>query len=97
MLAQVEIRRGGDVMLLPVVNISAGGLLMRNEEAVTLAMGEDLTVFVSASNISFAMEAAVVRCDAQSIAVMWTSTDGQPLLKLAELLELLQLVRERAD
>lgn len=97
MYAQVEVRRGGDVMVLPVVNISAGGLLMRNEEQVALAMGEDLTVFVSASNISFTMEAAVVRCDAQGIAVMWTTSEAEPVLKLAQLLELLQLVRERTD
>ena len=75
-------------MLLPVVNISAGGLLVRSE-GMTVEAGDDVAVFLDANDISFTMEASVMRCDAMYIALMWTSTDEEATSALAKLLEYL--------
>lgn len=90
--AQVELRRADEVMLLPVVNISSGGLLVRSE-GMRLEAGEEVAVFLDANDISFTMEASVIRCDAMYIAVMFTSTDEEATNALATLLEFLESSR----
>lgn len=90
--AQVELRSGDEVMLLPVVNISAGGLLARNE-GTHIEAGGEVIVFVDANDISFTMEASVLRCDAMYIALMWKPADEDATTALAKLLELLESSR----
>ncbi len=75
-------------MLLPVVNISAGGMLVRSE-GMTVEPGDELAVFLDANDISFTMEASVMRCDAMYIALMWTSADDDATATLTKLLEYL--------
>lgn len=79
-------------MLLPVVNISAGGMLVRSE-GMRLEAGEEVAVYLEANDVSFTMEASVLRCDAMYIAVMFTSTDEEATAALGKLLEFLESSR----
>jgi hypothetical protein len=90
--AQVELRSRDEVMLLPVVNISSGGLLARNE-GTHVETGGEVTVFLEANDISFTVEASVIRCDAMYIAVMFMSTDEEAATSLGKLLEYLESAR----
>jgi hypothetical protein len=97
LLAQVELRHHDEVALLPIVNISAGGILLSAErgEAADLGVGEEVSVFLDVSDlpepIELTMDAAVVRVTAaesgSSIALMWTGTNGVGVSKLAKLLD----------
>lgn len=90
--AQVELRSGDEVLLLPVVNISSGGLLARNE-GTHIEAGGEVAVFLAANDISFTMEASVLRCDAVYIALMWKPAGDDATSALARLLELLESAR----
>ena len=100
LLAQVQLHHHGEVAVLPVVNISAGGVLMRVEHGeIEIALDETVTVFLEvtelAEPIAFAMDATVVRIiDGKSIAVMWTSTNAGAVTQLAKLLEHLRTREE---
>ena len=98
LLAQVELRRRDEVALIPVVNISAGGMLLRVEgdELSDLDVDERQSVYLDVGNfaepISLAMEATVVRVmrdgdAATSVAVMWSSVNGTAIVQLAKLLD----------
>jgi hypothetical protein len=83
LLAQVELRRKGEVSLLPVANISAGGMAVRLEggELADIAIGEPVSVFLEVSDlpepIAVTLDASVVRVNGvSSVALKWTSTDG---------------------
>jgi hypothetical protein len=100
LLAQVELEVDGDVLVLPVVNISAGGVLLRAEhgEATALTVDDRVTVHLDVSDlpqpITVTMDASVVRIvdngSSPTIALMWTSTDAIAVLNLAELLQYLR-------
>ena len=49
--------------------------------------------YLDANDISFTMEASVLRCDAMYIAVMFTSTDEEATAALARLLDFLESSR----
>ena len=94
LLAHVELRRADEVSLLPVVNISAGGVLVRidNGELADLAVDEQVNVFLDVSDlpepIAVTMEASVVRVSPNvSVALMWSSTSSDALAQLAKLLD----------
>jgi hypothetical protein len=86
-LAQVELRRGdGEVVLLPVANISAGGVLLRVDRGMLLRgvrVGDQVGIYLDlGGDLSFEVEAEVVRVDllggpgrTPGIALMWTSED----------------------
>ncbi|HLU65389.1 MAG TPA: PilZ domain-containing protein [Kofleriaceae bacterium] len=98
-LAQVELRRGdGEVVILPVANISAGGVLLRIEPGMLLRglrVGDPVGVYVDlGGEVSFDVDAEVVRVDLlggpgrePGIALMWTSTDPAFATTLARVLE----------
>ena len=101
LFAQVELEVDGDVLVLPIINISAGGLLLRAEqgEASALQVDDRVTVHLDISDIpapiTVTMDASVVRVVTAEgaptkVAVMWTSTDAMAVLRLAELLEYLR-------
>lgn len=90
--AQVELRRDDEVMLLPVVNISAGGMLVRSE-GMRLDVNEEVAVYLDANDISFTMNASVLRCDAMYIALMFTASDDEATAALGKLLEFLESSR----
>ena len=87
--------------MLPVINISAGGLLLRAEhgEAAPLQVDDRAVVHLDVSEvpepITVTMEACVVRIVTSdtaptSVAVMWTSVSSQAVMQLAKLLEFLR-------
>lgn len=94
LLAQVELRRAGEVSLLPVANISAGGMLVKLEgdALADIAVGEQVSVFLDISDapepIAVTLDAAVVRVNGvASVALKWTTTESATLAQLAKLLE----------
>lgn len=93
LLAVVELRRGGDLETLTVLNISAGGLLLRNDHNVEFTMGEPIRIHLDVPQLSivFAMDARVIRIVAPTakpaaLAAMWTSSDAEAAASLAQLL-----------
>lgn len=95
----MELRRGdGEVVILPVANISAGGVLLRIEPGMLLRglrVGDPVGVYVDlGGEVSFDVDAEVVRVDLlggpgrePGIALMWTSTDPAFATTLARVLE----------
>lgn len=87
LLAQVQLRRGdGEVFLLPVSNISAGGAFLRLERGVgisSLVVGDQVDIFLDlGSSHTLDLQAKVLRIDVQGgdgrvagIGLRWTSTD----------------------
>ena len=70
LLAQVQLRRGdGEVFLLPVVNISAGGAFLRLEAGVgisSLVVGDQVDIFLDlGSSHMLDLAAQVLRIDVQ--------------------------------
>jgi hypothetical protein len=93
LLAQVELRRGGDVETLPAINISAGGLLLRNDHNVAFEIGETIRVHFDVPDLTppFAIDAVVIRVIAMTsrpaaLAAMWTSSDSAATASLAQML-----------
>jgi hypothetical protein len=101
LLAQIEVRRmGGDVSILPVGNISAGGIFLKLEPGLSLdgvMVGEPVTLFIDLSSLgddlTLSGEAVVARIDRggpgrnAGFALMWTSTDAAFSEKLATVLK----------
>ncbi len=88
LLAQVQLRRGdGEVFLLPVINISAGGAFLRLEAGVgisSLVVGDQVDIFLDlGSSLTLDLPAQVLRIDVKGgdgrvagIGLRWTSTDA---------------------
>ena len=87
LLAQVQLRRGdGEVFLLPVSNISAGGAFLRLEPGIgisSLVVGDQVDIFLDlGSSFTLDLPAQVLRIDVKGgdgrvagIGLRWTSTD----------------------
>jgi hypothetical protein len=87
LLAQVQLRRGdGEVFLLPVSNISAGGAFLRLERGVgisSLVVGDQVDIFLDlGSAVTIELAAQVLRIDVQGgdghvagIGLRWTTSD----------------------
>ncbi|HUS63179.1 MAG TPA: PilZ domain-containing protein [Kofleriaceae bacterium] len=87
LLAQIELRRGGaEVVLLPVLNISAGGVFLRIDGGALqggLRVGDQVGVFLDCGeDVTLDVDAEVVRVDLMGspgrpagIALMWASAD----------------------
>lgn len=93
LLAQVELRRVGQVETLSAINISAGGVLLRNDRNVEFTMGEEIRVHFDVPELTpaFSMNATVIRIVAATnrpaaLAAMWTSSDPTATAALAQLL-----------
>ena len=88
LLAQVQLRRGdGEVFLLPVTNISAGGAFLRLEQGVgisSLVVGDQVDIFIDlGSSFTLDLPAQVLRIDIKGgdgrvagIGLRWTSSDA---------------------
>ena len=97
LFAQVRLRREGAVETLTVINISAGGILMRNDRNVEFSVGERVHIAFDIAELAlkFAIGATVVRVVAPTakkavVAAMWTSSDATASAALAQLLWSLQ-------
>ncbi len=100
-LAQVQLPLQGEVHILNVVNISAGGLLLRQEaqDLPDLVLGTLVQVFLEVPEstnrpaITLEGDADVVRMQTGSgsafatIALMWSSSDATFARTLAQVLE----------
>ena len=93
LLAQVELHRGGQAEALATINISASGLLLRNDCDVEFVIGEGIRVRFDVPELTpaFVIDAKVVRIVAATIrpaaiAAMWTSSDVAAAASLAQML-----------
>ena len=86
----------GDVAILPIVNISTGGLLLKVDGVDLPGVGVDqqVTVFLDVDNfaepLSINMDATVVRVipgQPSHVALMFTSSNPFEVSQLARLLE----------
>ena len=91
--ARVDLHRGAKIEPLAVINISAGGVLLRNDHNIEFAVGEDIRLHfdVPELGVSFAMTATIIRVIAitarpAALAAMWTSSDASAAASLAQLL-----------
>jgi pyridoxal biosynthesis lyase PdxS len=99
LMAQIELSLGGEVTILPVINMSAGGVLVdASGAAVMVVVGEQVKVFLSPDERTapFAIAGKIVRIDRHAdgeiggLAVMWTSADAIAQAGLTRLLDRLK-------
>jgi c-di-GMP-binding flagellar brake protein YcgR len=93
LFAQVELRHVSKVVAFVTINISAGGILLRNDRNIELAMGEQIRIAFDVSELApaFAIDATVVRVIGPTakpglLAAMWTSSDPVATNALAQVL-----------
>ena len=93
LLAQVELRHSGQIETLPTINISAGGLLLRNDRNVKIEIGEQIRIVFDVPQLApaFTIEATVVRVVAATskpalLAAMWSSSDAAATHGLSQIL-----------
>jgi hypothetical protein len=93
LLAQVALRRSGQIEAFPTINISAGGILLRNDRNVTFEINEQIRIAFDVPELApaFAIDARVVRVVAPTtkpglMAAMWTSSDAGSSDCLAQVL-----------
>jgi hypothetical protein len=91
--AQVELQRGGEIEMLAAINISAGGVLLRNDRDVAFTIGERIRIRFDVPDLAppFAMDAKVVRVIAATtrpaaLAALWSSSDATANASLAQML-----------
>lgn len=93
LLAQVELSHGGQLETLVAINISAGGVLLRNDDNVPFTIGESIRVHFDVPELTskFTLNAKVIRVVAPTarpaaLAVMWTSSDASATAALGQML-----------
>ena len=93
LFAQVELRHNSKVETLVTINISAGGILLRNDRNSAFSIGEQLRISFEASDLApaFAIDATVVRVIGPTakpalLAAMWTSADAAASSGLSQIL-----------
>ena len=93
LLARVELILSGQVETFVTINISAGGLLLRNDRNITLRVGERIRITIDAPALapSFAIDATIVRVVAPTskpglLGAMWTSSDATASAALGQIL-----------
>jgi PilZ domain len=92
LLARVELIHSGQVETFVTINISAGGLLLRNDRDIQLAVGNRVRVTIDSSIApAFAIDATIVRVVAATgkpglLGAMWTSSDPVASTSLGQLL-----------
>lgn len=91
--AEVELRRGGLLETLVVLNISAGGVLLRNDHDVAFEAGQAIRVHFDVPELApaFTIDATIVRVVPAStkpavLAAMWTSSDHAATDALGQML-----------
>lgn len=93
LLARVELSCGDEVETFVVINISAGGVLLRNDRNVQRVVGERIRIILDAPELApaFSIDATIVRVVAPTsrpalLAAMWTSSDAAATASLGQLL-----------
>lgn len=93
LLVQVAARHHEQRDTLTVINISAGGVLLRNDRNIAYAVGEEIQIQFDAPELAaaFTLEAQVVRIVTPAgrpglVAGMWRSSDAVANAALSDLL-----------
>lgn len=93
LLARVELNHSGQVETFVTLNISAGGVLLRNDRNVMLAIGERIRISFDAPELApaFRIDATIVRVVAPTtkaplLGAMWTSSDATATAALGQML-----------
>ena len=92
LLAQVELSSGDRVGTMTTINISAGGVFLRNDGNVAFEVGDEIRVrFEVPDLVAFTIGARIIRVVAQTakaaaLAAMWTSSDAVATNALGQLL-----------
>lgn len=93
LLAQVQLRHGSEVETFVVINISAGGILLRNDQNIGIAVGERIRITIDSPELAppFSIDATIVRVVAPTakaalLAAMWTSSDSAATAALGQVL-----------
>ena len=93
LLARVELDRSGTVETFVTINISAGGLLLRNDRNVDITVGERIRIAIDAPGVApaFTIDAKIVRVIAPTskpglLAAMWSSSDAAATAAIGQLL-----------
>ena len=93
LLAHVQLRHGGDVETFVTINISAGGILLRNDRNIQVKIGDQIRIGFEASHLSpaFAIDGTIVRVVGPTskpglLAAMWTSSDADAASGLGQIL-----------
>jgi c-di-GMP-binding flagellar brake protein YcgR len=96
LLARVELK-DGPVATFVTINISAGGLLLRNDGGVALEVGKRIRISFNAPELAppFTINATIVRIIAPTskpglVAAMWSSSDAAANAALGQILWNLQ-------
>ena len=91
--AHVALVRGGQFEPFATINISAGGILLRNDRNVTFEIGHTIHIGfdVPALAPAFVIDAIIVRVIAPTnrpalLAAMWTSSDAAATGGLSQIL-----------
>jgi c-di-GMP-binding flagellar brake protein YcgR len=93
MLAEVELECGGQTEHLTVINISAGGVLLRNDRNVSFEIGQAIRVRFDVPELTpaFTIAAKIVRVVQPTkkpalLAAMWRSSDSAAADSIAQML-----------
>lgn len=93
LLARVEVSHGGQVETFVVINISAGGVLLRNDQNAPHDVGERIRITIDAPEVApgFSIDARIVRVVGPTskpalLAAMWTSSDAIATASLGQIL-----------
>jgi c-di-GMP-binding flagellar brake protein YcgR len=93
LLARVQLSHGDQVETFVVINISAGGVLLRNDHNVQRVVGERIRITIDAPELApaFSIDARIVRVvgptsKAALLAAMWTSSDAAASASLGQIL-----------
>jgi c-di-GMP-binding flagellar brake protein YcgR len=93
LFAQVELRGVSKVETFVTINISAGGLLLRNDRNIAFSIGEQIRVGFDVPQLApaFSIDATIVRVIAPTakpalLAAMWTSADAAASAGLSQIL-----------
>lgn len=93
LLVQVTVLDHARTGMFTVLNISAGGVLLRNDQNLTFEVGEAIRVRFNAPELTteFSIEAKIIRVVApaaktSALAAMWTSMDPASTAGLSDVL-----------
>lgn len=93
LLARVQLSHSSQFETFVTVNISAGGVLLRNDRNIQIAIGERIRIGFDAPQLAppFAINATIVRVVAATgrpglLAAMWTSSDAAATAALGQVL-----------
>lgn len=93
LLARVALSHSSEVETFVTINISAGGVLLRNDRQIEFGVGERIRISFDAPDLApaFTIEATIVRMVAATakpglVAAMWTSSDAAATRALGQIL-----------